>query len=151
MVLVWNNTQILGFFRQNNLDLVNLISKSLVQNLYVKNISLLMDSADLYVTKPGGISVTEAADKNLPMVIINAVAGCETYNRDFFIHTGGAVTGESVEELAAVCISLLEDDQRRNKMADAFSRREKVNAAEKIYCDMKEALQGEPCQKPMGT
>lgn len=28
---------------------------------YVKDMALLMDSADLYLTKPGGISVTEAA------------------------------------------------------------------------------------------
>ena len=39
--------------------------------------ALLMDSADLYLTKPGGISVTEAASMRLPMVFIDAVAGCE--------------------------------------------------------------------------
>ncbi len=62
---------------------------------YVKDMALLMDSADLYLTKPGGISVTEAASMRLPMVFIDAVAGCEEYNKDFFLRTGGAVTGQT--------------------------------------------------------
>lgn len=53
---------------------------------YTDRISLYMDSAELYLTKPGGISTSEAAIKGLPMVFINAVAGCEEYNRDFFIN-----------------------------------------------------------------
>ena len=34
---------------------------------YTNDISLLMDSADLYLTKPGGLSTSEAAVKDLPM------------------------------------------------------------------------------------
>ncbi len=74
---------------------------------YVKNISRLMDSADVYLTKPGGISVTEASVKKVPMVLVNAVGGCEQYNYDFFIGSGSAITGESVEELTDCCLSLL--------------------------------------------
>ena len=37
---------------------------------YRKDVPLLMDSADLYMTKPGGISTTEAASKRLPMVLV---------------------------------------------------------------------------------
>lgn len=60
---------------------------------YVKDMALLMDSADLYLTKPGGISVTEAASMRLPMVFIDAVAGCEEYNKDFFLRTGARSRG----------------------------------------------------------
>lgn len=45
-----------------------------------KDISMMMDSADLYLAKPGGIGTSEAARKKFPMVFVNAVAGCETYN-----------------------------------------------------------------------
>ena len=74
---------------------------------YVKNISRLMDSADVYLTKPGGISVTEASVKKVPMVLVNAVGGCEQYNYDFFIKNGSAITGKTVEELTDCCLSLL--------------------------------------------
>ena len=45
--------------------------------------SLLMDTADVYLTKPGGISTTEAAVKGLPLVLMNTVGGCESYNCSF--------------------------------------------------------------------
>ena len=80
----------------------------------------LMDSADLYLTKPGGISVTEAAHKRLPMVFVNAVAGCETHNLNFFLRRGAAVTADTPEELARTCIALLDDPARLAEMAAAM-------------------------------
>lgn len=80
----------------------------------------LMDSADLYLTKPGGISVTEAAHKRLPMVFVNAVAGCETHNLNFFLQRGAAVTAETPEELARTCLALLDDPARLTEMAAAM-------------------------------
>lgn len=47
---------------------------------YIGNVSAMMDSADLFLTKPGGISTTEAMVKGLPMVLVNVVGGCETPN-----------------------------------------------------------------------
>ena len=59
---------------------------------YTKQMSLYMDSADLCLMKPGGLSATEAAVKKLPMAFINAVAGCEQYNIEYFAKRGGAVS-----------------------------------------------------------
>ena len=56
---------------------------------YRKDVPLLMDSADLYMTKPGGISTTEAASKRLPMVLVNAVAGCEDLQHALLHPSGG--------------------------------------------------------------
>ena len=66
----------------------------------VEDMSLLMDTADVYLTKPGGISTTEAAVKGLPLVLMNTVGGCESYNLQHFQHAGAAWSGESVEQLA---------------------------------------------------
>ena len=75
--------------------------------------SRLMDSADLYLTKPGGISVTEASVKTLPMVFIDAVAGCEEYNLRFYLSVGGAATEKEIPELAALCAELLTNDEKK--------------------------------------
>ena len=61
---------------------------------YTGQMSLYMDSADLCLMKPGGLSVTEAAAKKLPMAFINAVAGCEQYNIDYFVKMGAAVASD---------------------------------------------------------
>lgn len=110
---------------------------------YAENISLLMDSADLYLTKPGGISTSEAAAKALPMVLVNAVAGCEGYNLDYFVKTGLADTAGTAEELARLCTQILADPQRLAAMRAAGLKRPRTNAAERIYS----CLSGENCEK----
>ncbi len=106
---------------------------------YVKNVSQLMDSADVFLTKPGGISVTEAARKELPMVLIDAVAGCEEYNRRFFTERGMAVTATGTEALAKTCESLLADDTERNAMAERMRQfgQKRASAAEQIFDRMR--------------
>lgn len=108
---------------------------------FVQNMSLLLDSADLYLTKPGGISVTEAAVKNLPMVFIDAVAGCELYNRLFFIRLGGAQTGANVDELADICLRLMEEPGKLRKMQDSLKQLVTDNAAQRIFITMEQQME----------
>ena len=70
-------------------------------------------------TKPGGISVSEASYKHLPMVFVDAVAGCEAYNMRFFMNRGVAVTA-ATRELAATTAALLSDDAARTRMTERF-------------------------------
>lgn len=70
---------------------------------YVEDMSFLMDTADVFITKPGGISTTESAVKTLPMILLNAVPGCETYNLEYFVSAGCAVSAENVKEAARIC------------------------------------------------
>jgi processive 1,2-diacylglycerol beta-glucosyltransferase len=100
---------------------------------YTDKISLYMDAADLYLTKPGGISVTEAAVKNLPMVFINTVAGCEEHNMDFFLKMGAAVTADTPKQVAAKSIDLLHSPAKRQEMAEGLRRYSQPNGAAHIY------------------
>lgn len=103
---------------------------------FVQDMSGMLDGCDLYITKPGGISVSEAAEKNVPMVFIEAVAGCEAYNRRFFTELGTAVAGTKTKETVQRCLALLSDTSSRNLMADSLSIRAKHNAAQYIYQTM---------------
>ena len=103
---------------------------------YVDDMSLLMDSADLYLTKPGGISVTESAMKNLPMVFIDAVAGCEEYNKIYFIKKRTAQTETTPKGITNVCLDLLSKPRKLEKMRKNLESDEKHNAAEIIYREM---------------
>ena len=102
---------------------------------YVKDVSALLDSADLYLTKPGGISVTETAEKRLPMILIDTVAGCEDYNLHFFVDLGAAKTAGTEEAIAALALDTLRSDSALRHMADAYGRREAANGARYI-CDI---------------
>ena len=100
---------------------------------YTSRIPVYMDAADVILTKPGGLSSTEAAVKHLPMIFIDAVPGCETRNLDFFTSHGFAATAQGAKALAnTVCEYLKNPDKiskMRNRLADNFSN----NAAEIIY------------------
>lgn len=99
---------------------------------FVQDMSSLMDSADLYLTKPGGLSTSEALAKALPMVLIDAVAGCESYNLRHFTEMGGAATAPSVEDLTVLCLELLRDPQRRWKMETALLSHRYTDSADSI-------------------
>ncbi len=84
---------------------------------YAHNVPVLMDSADLFLTKPGGLSVTEAEAKGLPMVLINAVAGCEDHNKEYLIQKGCAVEETTVDALACRSLELLRDSRKLEDMS----------------------------------
>ena len=103
---------------------------------YTDKMPLYMDSADLCLTKPGGISVTEAAVKNVPMAFINAVAGCEQYNMDFFVGMGAAFTADSPAALVKKSIAVLKDRQKRKEMEEALQEYRQADGAECIFYEM---------------
>lgn len=87
---------------------------------YTGEMPLYMDAADLYLTKPGGISVTEAAVKGLPMVLINAVSGCEDHNRRFVARHVAVYSGRSSKKLAEQCLRLLYTEEELRNMRNAL-------------------------------
>lgn len=103
---------------------------------YTNQMSLYLDSADLYLTKPGGISVTEAAIKKLPMAFVNAVAGCESYNMNFFIQKGAAFTADSPEKLAKESLRILHSDKEIIRMKKAMLEYNLPNGAAYIFQKM---------------
>ena len=100
---------------------------------YVKNIPELMDAADLYLTKPGGISVTEAFAKGVPMVLVNAVAGCEQYNLQYCIEHGMAQTADMPSDIADLCVSILSDEAATEQMRARIAQYAHNDAAEAIF------------------
>lgn len=105
---------------------------------YTNQISLYMDSADLYLTKPGGISVTEAAVKCLPMAFINAVAGCEQYNMDYFQRRGAAITASSPQKLAQESVTLLSSDTRLCRMENTLKEHMMPDGAARVFMSLNE-------------
>ena len=83
---------------------------------FVERVSLFMDSADLYLTKPGGLGVSEAMAKRLPMVLLQAVNGCETHNLRYCLKKGVAVTAEDPDDIPPLCLRLIHDDAALDAM-----------------------------------
>ena len=76
---------------------------------FTKRMSMYMDAADVYLSKAGGLSTTEAIAKRLPLIYVDAIPGCELHNRDFMTHCGIAATAKGLPELAALACARLDD------------------------------------------
>ena len=92
-----------------------------------------MDAADLFITKPGGLSTTEAASKHMPMVLFNAVPGCETRNLEFLLSIGCAVSENGALSLARCVCQMLEEPARRDALAERCAAEFSQSAAERIF------------------
>jgi processive 1,2-diacylglycerol beta-glucosyltransferase len=66
---------------------------------FVSNMHELMTVADLIVSKPGGLTTSEALALGKPLFILNPIPGQETANSDFLLERGAAAKVNRVEDL----------------------------------------------------
>lgn len=88
---------------------------------FTRQIDVYMDAADMILTKPGGLSTTEAAVKKLPMVLFNTIGGCETRNFDFFLSHGCALGSTDADETVDLAAQLALRPELRAQMRQRLS------------------------------
>jgi processive 1,2-diacylglycerol beta-glucosyltransferase len=66
---------------------------------FVTNMQELMAVADLIITKPGGLTSSEALAMGKPLFILNPIPGQEAANSDFLLGHGAAAKVNRVEDL----------------------------------------------------
>lgn len=93
---------------------------------------LYMDACDIMLSKPGGLSSTEAAVKNVPLVHTAPIPGCETDNLLFFNHFGMSVSGSTPQETADAAIRLLERPDMQKAVLEAQRSNTNAHAAADI-------------------
>lgn len=77
----------------NNKELyMNLLESGDYNNVeilgYTKDVAKLMDESDLVVTKPGGVTLFEAINKGIPVILKSSLVGQEEENVNFIRTTG---------------------------------------------------------------
>jgi processive 1,2-diacylglycerol beta-glucosyltransferase len=58
---------------------------------FVHNVDELMDASDCIITKPGGLTMSEALAKGIPPIIMNPIPGQEDRNMEFLVNNGAAI------------------------------------------------------------
>lgn len=101
--------------------------------------NVYMRAADVMITKPGGLTSTEAAVANVPLVHLLAFSGCETKNAAFFAAHGMAEKADDVETAADKAWELIEN---KDSAADMCARQRQfipAGAADRIVALVTEA------------
>lgn len=85
--------------------------------------ALYLSACDLYLTKPGGLSTTEAAVVGLPLVALHPIPGCETKNARFFTSHQFAVSLSQIHSGVDPDLwSYMAQQQRENVPPDSAER-----------------------------
>lgn len=85
--------------------------------------------ADVVVTKPGGLTSSEALALGVPMVVANAIPGQETRNAAMLYEAGAAISGENPLTIGHRVARLLESPERLEAMRAAARRLARPQAA----------------------
>ncbi len=96
---------------------------------FVKTIPQMMDAADCIVTKPGGLTTSEALSKHLPMIIANPIPGQEERNAEFLLNNGCALATSKTCPIDECIYQFLTSDVRRRSMRDCIGAIAKPDSA----------------------
>jgi processive 1,2-diacylglycerol beta-glucosyltransferase len=92
----------------------------------------VMTAADLVVTKPGGLSVSECLAKRKPMLLVSPIPGQEERNADYLLEAGAAVKAVDAATLVFKLGRLLGDRTRLAAMSEAAHRIARPDAARDV-------------------
>lgn len=89
---------------------------------FTTNIPEIMDEADVIITKPGGLTVSESIAKRLPMLIPYAIPGQEKENMTFLISAGVAADVSELDNFNYILNNLIENPDKLNEMREKLDK-----------------------------
>lgn len=103
-----------------------------------------MRAADLLISKPGGLTASEALVCGLPLVIVNPIPGQEARNSDYLLEHGAAIKASGPRSLAYRVDRLLEDHTRLRTLRENALALARPGAADRIVEDALKLLESDP-------
>lgn len=89
---------------------------------FTNQIAQYMGVSDVIITKPGGLTVTEAFAKNIPMIIPFFIPGQEAENAEMLIEIGAAVKIDTIKEMGHLIETFIEDESLLNKIRENMTK-----------------------------
>ena len=99
---------------------------------FTDKVHLYMKACDVVISKPGGLSSTEAMVSNIPLVLSEPIPGCESENFELLTKLGAALSGRAINDVVSSVKSLMEDKNLYNSVIEKQNRYINKNAAQNI-------------------
>ncbi len=110
----------------------NFPNSNLVPVRFTDKINLYMRAADVMISKAGGLSSTEAAVANVPLIHFNSIPGCESKNTEFFSRNNLSISAKNDEEVVSFAYLLSHNQSTAENMIKNQKRLINAYAAEQI-------------------
>lgn len=105
---------------------------------HTDQMELYLKACDLFLTKPGGLSSTEAAVAGVPMIHIAPIPGCETRNLNYFGERGMSMT--AVHHFSDLIPAIERLSARENRAAMTLAQQRINPQAASDICDLAERI-----------
>jgi processive 1,2-diacylglycerol beta-glucosyltransferase len=99
---------------------------------YTTEVDLLLEAADIVVSKAGGLTCAESLVKHVPLVIFRPTPGHEVANANYLESGGAAVHADSLETVAATVSRWLHDPAALQRARESAARLAHPTAANRI-------------------
>lgn len=99
---------------------------------FTDQVEVMMDASDILLTKPGGLTTSEALCKGIPMVLLEPIPGLEDRNLIFLTNMGLAVRISERAPADEVVAQLLFNEMRLGMMRYAQQQFGKRDAARRL-------------------
>jgi processive 1,2-diacylglycerol beta-glucosyltransferase len=86
---------------------------------YVQGMERLLPAADVVVTKPGGLSTSEAIAVGKPLILTRPIPGHEAANLEFLVGRGVAIAAQRENEVTAAVARFFHEAALRLSLAEA--------------------------------
>jgi processive 1,2-diacylglycerol beta-glucosyltransferase len=96
---------------------------------FTSEIDELMCAADLIVSKPGGLTTSEALARGAAMAIVNPIPGQESRNSDYLLESGAAIKINNIATMPLKLSKLLADPNRLESLKASARRIARPQAA----------------------
>lgn len=100
---------------------------------FTKNVNKYMQACDLLLTKPGGLTITEALCSNIPLGIFSPIPGQEEKNAEFLVKHNLAINLDNVEDSNRIIIDLLKSKDKLEELKNNCIKYSHPNSGNDIY------------------
>jgi processive 1,2-diacylglycerol beta-glucosyltransferase len=107
---------------------------------FTDEVESYMHASDLLVTKPGGLTVSEALACGIPLAVFDAIPGQEEDNTDFLLNHNMAVELGSGKDCAAIISDLLSNEEELKKMRASCEEFDKTDSKKQIFSLMEDLM-----------
>lgn len=107
---------------------------------FTDKVSSYMDASDILLSKPGGLSSTEAFVRGIPIIHTSPIPGCETENVEFFTQHHISLCAKDSAEAVRLAVMLMNDSFLKNQIVEAQKNYRSENSAKLIVETIKSKL-----------